>query len=61
MQTQDTQKDQSKRSKRSVYQAPIVEKIQIDTEFTYFTTSTEPVPGHPPGNSLTFNPFKFFK
>ncbi len=60
MQTQDTQKDQSKRSKRSVYQAPNVEKIQIDTEFTFFTTSTG---GEVPPNpvSLEFNPFKFLK
>ena len=61
MQTQDTQKDQSKRSKRSVYQAPNVEKIQIDTEFTYFSTSQDPVPANPTGNSLTFNPLKFLK
>jgi|GEM_PF-2887750 hypothetical protein len=61
MQTQDTQKDQSKRSKRSVYQAPVVEKIQIDTEFTFFTTSTgQGIPNNP-GNSLEFNPLKFFK
>jgi hypothetical protein len=57
-----TQEKNTEAGKRKTYQAPIVEKIQIDTEFTYFTTSTgEQVPGHPPGNSLTFNPFKFLK
>ena len=56
-----TQENNTEAGKRKSYQAPIVEKIEIDTEFTFFTTSTEPVPGNPPGNSLTFNPFKFLK
>ena len=57
-----TQENKTEAGKRKGYQAPNVEKIQIDTEFTFFTTSTgEPVPGHPPGNSLTFNPLKFLK
>jgi hypothetical protein len=61
MQTRDTQKNQGKRGKRSVYQAPVVEKIQIDTEFTYFSTSN-PNGSTPPGeSSIEFNPLKFFK
>jgi hypothetical protein len=56
-----TQENNTEAGKRKSYQAPIVEKIQIDTEFTYFTTSQDPVPANPTGNSLTFNPFKFFK
>jgi hypothetical protein len=56
-----TQEKNTEAGKRKGYQAPNVEKIQIDTEFTFFTTSTgEQVPGNP-GNSLTFNPFKFLK
>ena len=56
-----TQENNTEAGKRKTYQAPIVEKIQIDTEFTFFTTSTgEPIPGNP-GNSLEFNPFKFLK
>ena len=45
--------------KRKAYQAPNVEKIQIDTEFTYFSTSQDPVPANPGQNSLVFNPLKF--
>jgi hypothetical protein len=56
-----TQENNTEAGKRKSYQAPIVEKIQIDTEFTYFSTSQDPVPANPTGNSLTFNPLKFFK
>jgi hypothetical protein len=42
-----TQENKTEAGKRKTYRAPIVEKIQIDTEFTFFTTSTEPVPGNP--------------
>jgi hypothetical protein len=56
-----TQEINKEAGKRKSYQAPIVEKIQIDTEFTFFTTSTgQGVPNNP-GNSLEFNPLKFFK
>jgi len=56
-----TQKNKMEAGKRKTYHAPIVEKIQIDTEFTFFTTSTgQQIPNNP-GNSLTFNPFKFLK
>jgi len=56
-----TQENNTEAGKRKSYQAPIVEKIQIDTEFTFFTTSTgQGIPNNP-GNSLEFNPFKFFK
>jgi hypothetical protein len=55
-----TQENKTEAGKRKSYQAPKVEKIQIDTEFTFFTTSTG---GEVPPNpvSLEFNPFKFFK
>jgi hypothetical protein len=56
-----TQENKTEAGKRKTYQAPIVEKIQIDTEFTYFSTSQDPVPANPTGNSLTFNPLKFLK
>jgi hypothetical protein len=56
-----TQEKNTEAGKRKGYQAPNVEKIQIDTEFTYFSTSQDPVPANPTGNSLTFNPFKFLK
>jgi hypothetical protein len=56
-----TQEKNTEAGKRKGYQAPNVEKIQIDTEFTYFSTSQDPVPTNPTGNSLTFNPFKFLK
>lgn len=57
-----TQEMNTEAGKRKGYQAPNVEKIQIDTEFTFFTTSTgEQIPGNPVGNSLTFNPLKFLK
>ena len=56
-----TQEKNPEAGERKSYQAPIVEKIQIDTEFTFFTTSTgQGVPNNP-GNSLEFNPLKFFK
>jgi hypothetical protein len=56
-----TQENNTEAGIRKSYQAPIVEKIQIDTEFTFFTTSTgQQIPNNP-GNSLEFNPFKFFK
>jgi hypothetical protein len=56
-----TQENNTEAGKRKSYQAPIVEKIEIDTEFTFFTTSTgQQIPNNP-GNSLEFNPFKFFK
>lgn len=58
MQTQANKKETVSRKK---YVTPLVEKIQIDTEFTYFTTSQDPVPANPGQNSLVFNPFKFFK
>jgi hypothetical protein len=55
------QENKSEAVKRKTYHAPIVEKIQIDTEFTFFTTSTgQGIPNNP-GNSLEFNPLKFFK
>jgi hypothetical protein len=56
-----TQEKNTEAGKRKGYQAPNVEKIQIDTEFTYFSTSQDPVPANPTGNSLTFNPLKFLK
>ena len=56
-----TQEKNTEAGNRKGYQAPNVEKIQIDTEFTYFSTSQDPVPANPTGNSLTFNPLKFFK
>ena len=56
-----TQEKNTEAVKRKGYQAPNVEKIQIDTEFTYFSTSQDPVPANPTGNSLTFNPLKFLK
>jgi hypothetical protein len=56
-----TQENKTEAGKRKTYHAPIVEKIQIDTEFTYFSTSQDPVPANPAGNSLTFNPLKFLK
>jgi hypothetical protein len=56
-----TQENNTEAGIRKSDQAPIVEKIQIDTEFTFFTTSTgQQIPNNP-GNSLEFNPFKFFK
>jgi hypothetical protein len=56
-----TQENKTEEEKRKVYQSPIVEKIHIDTEFTYFNTSS-PNGSTPPGeNSLIFNPLKFFK
>jgi hypothetical protein len=56
-----TQEKNTEAGERKSYQAPVVEKIQIDTEFTFFTTSTgQGVPNNP-GNSLEFNPLKFFK
>ena len=55
------QENKSEAVKLKTYHAPIVEKIQIDTEFTFFTTSTgQGIPNNP-GNSLEFNPLKFFK
>jgi len=58
-----TQENKTEAGKRKTYHAPIVEKIQIDTEFTYFTSSqSQTPPGEVPGqNSIIFNPFKFFK
>jgi hypothetical protein len=57
-----TQENKMEAGKRKSYQAPVVEKIQIDTEFTFFTTSTGGTGNTPPGeNSIVFNPFKFFK
>ena len=56
-----TQENKTEAGKRKGYQAPNVEKIKIDTEFTYFSTSQDPVPANPTGNSLTFNPLKFLK
>ena len=56
-----TQGNKTEEEKRKSYQAPIVEKIQIDTEFTYFSTSQDPVPQNPGQNSLGFNPLKFFR
>jgi hypothetical protein len=55
-----TQEKNTEAGKRKGYQAPNVEKIQIDTEFTFFTTSTG---GEVPPNpvSLEFNPLKFLK
>ena len=56
-----TQEKNTEAGKRKAYQAPNVEKIQIDTEFTFFTTSTgQGIPNNP-GNSLEFNPLKFLK
>jgi hypothetical protein len=56
-----THEKNTEAGKRKTYHAPIVEKIQIDTEFTFFTTSTgQGIPNNP-GNSLEFNPFKFLK
>jgi hypothetical protein len=46
---------------RKKYEAPVVVKLPIHTEFTYFSTSQDPVPQHPGENSLGFNPLKFFK
>jgi hypothetical protein len=58
-----TQGNKTEEEKRKSYQAPIVEKIQIDTEFTYFTSSqsTTPPPENPGQNSIIFNPLKFLK
>ena len=56
-----TQENKTEAGKRKTYHAPIVEKIQIDTEFTYFSTSQDPVPTNPGQNSLVFNPLKFLK
>ena len=56
-----TQEIKTKAGKRKTYLAPKVENIQIDTEFTFFTTSTGYEVPNNPGNSLTFNPLKFFK
>jgi hypothetical protein len=56
-----TQEKNTEAGKRKTYHAPIVEKIQIDTEFTYFSTSQDPVPTNPGQNSLVFNPLKFLK
>jgi hypothetical protein len=56
-----TQENNTEAGKRKGYQAPIVEKIQIDTEFTYFSTSVDPVAPNPGENSLGFNPLKFFR
>jgi hypothetical protein len=56
-----TQENNTEAGKRKTYHAPIVEKIQIDTEFTFFTTSTGQGIPNTPGNSLEFNPLKFFK
>jgi hypothetical protein len=58
-----TQENKMEAGKRKSYQAPIVEKIQIDTEFTYFTSSQSNTPPTETGgqNSIIFNTFKFFK
>ena len=58
-----TQENKAEAGKRKTYHAPIVEKIQIDAEFTYFTSSqsTTPPPENPGQNSIIFNPFKFLK
>jgi hypothetical protein len=56
-----TQENKTEAGKRKTYHAPIVEKIQIDTEFTYFSTSQDPAPANPGQNSLGFNPLKFFR
>jgi hypothetical protein len=56
-----TQANKKEKAIRKKYQTPVVEKIKIDTEFTYFTTSQDPVPANPGQNSIVFNPFKFFK
>ena len=58
-----TQENKTEAGKRKRYQAPNVEKIQIDTEFTYFTSSqsTTPPPENPGQNSIIFNPLKFLK
>ena len=56
-----TQEKNTEVGKRKTYESPKVEKIQIDTEFTYFSTSQDPVPQNPGQNSLGFNPLKFFK
>jgi hypothetical protein len=58
MQTQINTKEKGNRKK---YEAPVVVKLAIDTEFTYFSTSVDPTPPNPGGNSLGFNPLKFFK
>ena len=58
MQTQINTKEKGNRKK---YEAPVVVKLPIDTEFTYFSTSQDPVPDHPTENSFGFNPLKFFK
>ncbi len=56
-----TQATKTEKGQRKAYTSPQVEKIQIDTEFTFFTTSTgQGIPNNP-GNSLEFNPLKFFK
>ncbi len=56
-----TQENKTEAGKRKSYQAPVVEKIEIDTEFTYFSTSQDPAPASPGQNSIVFNPLKFFK
>jgi hypothetical protein len=56
-----TQANKKETGSRKKYETPVVEKIQIDTEFTYFSTSLDPVPANPGQNSIVFNPFKFFK
>jgi hypothetical protein len=56
-----TQEKNTEVGKRKTYESSKVEKIQIDTEFTYFSTSVDPVPANPGENSLGFNPLKFFK
>ena len=56
-----TQINTKEKGNRKKYEAPVVVKLPIDTEFTYFSTSVDPTPPHPGGNSLGFNPLKFFK
>ena len=58
-----TQENKTEAGKRKAYEAPKVEEIQIDTEFTYFTSSqsTTPPPENPGQNSIIFNPLKFLK
>jgi hypothetical protein len=58
-----TQENKTEAGKRKVYQAPFVEKIKVDTDFTYFTSSQSntPPPENPGQNSIIFNPLKFLK
>jgi hypothetical protein len=58
-----TQENKKEAGKRKVYQAPFVEKIKVDTDFTYFTSSQSNTPPPEGGgsNSIIFNPFKFFR